>query len=86
MYEDYDYAEQIDNDEPITVECEVTLTITRKVKLKVYDFQCYEDTDYNDNYTRELDFSDTDWDEVIEDNNIVPKKWSLVDSNVTVLQ
>lgn len=86
MYEDdFDYAEQNDNEEPINVECEVTLTITKKVKLKVYDFQVYEDTDYNDNYTREFDFSDTDWNEVIEDNNIVPKKWTLVESNVTVL-
>lgn len=72
-------------DGEVLIDCDVTLTIKRHLKLKVSDIDIFED-DTDDCYQREIDVSSVDWDEVIDDNDIVPDGWVLEESEVTPVQ
>lgn len=74
-------------DEGIIVDCDVTITIRRKAKLTVSDAAVFEEGSYEDgDFSRQIDFESCDWNDAIEENQLVPDGWELVESEVTPIQ
>ena len=74
-YDDFENDVRVRQDDaPLTVECDVTLTIKRRVKMKVSANILTDEDDYG-NVVDELDHDSIDWDSEIE--SVVPKNWNL---------
>lgn len=86
MIYDQNIDNEFENDDEnpyVEVEVGIVLTIRRTVKLQVNDYVKFsENTEDNDYYQTEYDFSECDWDAAMENADILPEGWDIEEQTI----